>query len=171
MKIVDMHGVEQDLEWLQKNYGQVEWTDTTRHELVKLYEVDGPTTQVISILRKDGTGLPFVNVRFSWENGAKFDEGYTNQEGNAGFGMGAGAYYELPKQGPHQVSYKGVNVRGLGWIRGLGWKWMSNHQHLNVVIQEVDNEPTPSPNTEALLMEVLDRLDWIIEHLVHQKQK
>ena len=166
MVIIDMHGVEQDLDWLQKNYGQVEWTDTTRYKLVKLYEVDGPTTQVITILRKDGTGLPYTTVRFSWENGAKWDEGFTNQEGNAGFGMGEGAFYELPKQGPHQVSYEGASVRGLGWM------WMSNHRHLNVVFQETDDEPTPpGPNTEALLIEVLDRLDWIIEHLIHEKQK
>lgn len=69
------------------------------------------------------------------------EDGYTNLNGDTGFGMGRGAYYYPPAIGPHAVWIYGQNS---DVILGLGMIGETNHNHVNVTYrQTVEEPPTP----------------------------
>lgn len=181
--VYDGTGTKQDTAWLRANYGNVQVTaqgGATYGEVVLLENVGGAATLVVTCLDANHEPLPGREVRFGWPDGQVI--GKTNAAGAVGFGMGGGAYYPLGGTGPHYVRAGGVTVTG------LGFKWGSNHHHLDVVLVEGVPEPpspspapgpsfspsassspsaspSPSPEPENYWAELLWRLDVIIDLL------
>lgn len=89
--------------------------------------------------------------------------GPTNDNGDAGFGMGRGAYYWPTRGeiGPHAAWIAGANsdvILGLGMIAGTA------HDHIDVVFQQSEPEE-PEPPTPDRWDELFARLDRIIRLL------
>lgn len=85
--------------------------------------------------------------------------GRTNGNGDVGFAMGGGAYYEPPAIGAHAVWMYGAEENS-DVVLGLGMLSFTDHFGLDVTFRWVDNEePDPEPDPEwdevrALLAEL-----------------
>jgi len=193
MRIYDKDGIPRDWAWLRQQFGAVEVREGQGPwHCVELRESEGPAVIVVTVRDRNGDGIDRAFVArwwpdphlsglpselASWHDQGVFGE--TNANGDIGFAMGQGDYYFPPSGGASEVwtDYGGDLVKGLGMLGG------TNHRHLNVVFQDVGDEPEPEPEPpppppppepepepepepptdfEAL---VLDRLDRIIELL------
>jgi len=69
----------------------------------------------------------------------------TDKNGQTGFGMGGGAYYQPPNSGPHWVYVSTAHPTDI--VRGLGMLGKRNHWHLEPTFQFVkasSGEPEPA---------------------------
>jgi len=155
MRIYDKNGVERDAAWLQQQFGAVDVVPGDGPwRCVELREQEGPATIVVTVKDRNGKGVNRALVARWWPDSklpglpselASWHEqgvyGETNVNGDIGFGMGGGDYYWPPSGGASEVwmDYDSDLVRGLGMIGG------TNHRHLNVVFQDVGDEPPPVP--------------------------
>lgn len=81
--------------------------------------------------------------------------GFTNDNGDMGFGMYGGSWYGPPVRGPHAVWLYGAELNsdvvfGLGML--IGPDGPTNHDHIDVVYQwEPEEEPPPSDEVRLFL--------------------
>jgi hypothetical protein len=129
----DGTGAERDEAWLRANYGAVAVSGEGYGRVELRESVNGSTALTVTLKGKDGGPLPGQQVRFSWPDGSVV--GVTDGGGAVGFGMGQGAYYRLPGKGPHWIESGGTTVDG------LGFKWGTNHDHLNPTLVKVAEPP------------------------------
>lgn len=91
--------------------------------------------------------------------------GFTNLNGDNGFAMGRGAYYDPAKGqiGPHACWVYGANS---DVIYGLGMRVGSNHDHLDFVFQQTAEEPPPppvDPEWRAVVARVITELQGLLD--------
>ena len=144
IRFYDGTGAQRDDKWLAENYGNVSVTvaGATAYGQVDLREsLNGAAALVVTCRDKDGAAIGGKAVTFGWPDGTV--SGVTESNGSVGFGMGGGAYYRLPESGPHYIETGGVRVAG------LGMKWGTNHDHLDVVLTEAAPGPPPEPLAPA----------------------
>ena len=92
--------------------------------------------------------------------------GYTNGQGDTGFGMGNGDYYTPPAQ--TGASWIWVAQPGIASeaVSGLGMLAGTNHSHMNVVFRYESGEPEPpEDDLLVLLREIRDAVLRILETL------
>lgn len=126
-----------------------------------------PATQataaiVVKTLADNGSPLPGVPVarywpgapdlppdRRHWQN--KGVVGWTNVDGDTGFGMGPGDYYNPPAQEGASwawIAQADVNTEA---VAGLGMLAGTNHSHMNAVFTwDPGDEPPPPPDDDLL---------------------
>ena len=86
--------------------------------------------------------------------------GYTNTQGDTGFGMGNGDYYTPPQQAgvswiwvaqPDQAPAKYAGVASEA-VSGLGMLAGTNHSHINVVFRYDSGHEEPPPDDELIAL-------------------
>jgi hypothetical protein len=203
ISIFDRQGQERDWDWLIAEFGaiQVERTPipegaTKVYRIVKLQDAQGPAVQIINIRDQEGSSLEGIRVVRSWPDAPALPLwpapvsmwrrrgvfGATNQNGQIGFGMGHGDYYDPPGGGASCAWV--ADLKGSSdLISGLGMLGGSPHRHLNIYFQiedvterppkETPRKPQERPKavsaaSQARLQLLLDRLDQII-HLLEER--
>jgi len=157
MRIYDVQGNEQSMDWLRARYGNVrvlEAPGRVRFALVAVHETVGPALIKAQVFGVEGfpqvdqpvanhwpdEGLPSLEgggLKTKWHNRACVQQ--TNSNGYTGFGIGTGSYInDLDVGGPHTVwvlspSYPSDGLAGMGMLGG------TNHAGpLFVIFQVVD---------------------------------
>lgn len=151
MRIYDLHGNEQDEQWLRSNYGDVEIQECigSAYTVSELREVEGP--MAIDVRVRSDVGAPVGGVvAVFWYSTAQElpnDSGWfmrgatavTNIDGKTDFIMSGDSAYFLPSAGPHNIWLYGdcfsVMISGLGWLGG------TNHRHLNITFAIKEQAP------------------------------
>ena len=121
-------------------------------------------TLVVRVTNKDGAPIEGLQVAWYWPDAPddpyagpqgglppqmrpqRAVTGFTNINGDTGFGMGRGAYF-FPSQGqigPHATWIYGQATRS-DVILGLGMLGQTNHDHYDVEFVSVTDEGTPPP--------------------------
>ena len=99
--------------------------------------------------------------------------GYTNGQGDTGFGMGEGDYYSPPEQGG--VSWMWVAQSGMDSeaVSGLGMLAGTNHAHMNAVFRFDSGTQEPPPNEEllAVVRDIQESCHKMVEILETSKLK
>lgn len=145
--------------------GPVEWVELSAKGK-RGWQPEATASLVVRVV--DETGLPIEGVRVAWfwpdapQDAAgggwgRCVSGLTGANGDVGFGMGMGAYYQpwAGQVGPHAVWIygRGINVR-CDLIGGLGMLWATNHYHFDVeytlVIEEAPPPPAPDEMRDLL---------------------
>ena len=142
-------------------------------------EVTAAPTVVVSVYDLHGDPMPDLRVAWYWPDAdedpgagpkggvpeqmrpGRAVSGPTNMNGDVGFGMGGGAYY-WPDQGqigPHATWIHGAETRS-DLILGLGMRALTNHDHFDVVYEQVIFKDAPPPE-ECPVEEILDRVAQI----------
>ena len=166
-KIFSANGEEQGLSWLWANYGPVEWDQVqgAGWALVEIREdadlvrakraPDAAAVLMVKVLGADGQPVvgeavarwwPDPNLPLLPEGLASYHDrgvvGHSNEAGDVGFGMGGGDAYFPPEVGASEIWLGDNSAR----MCGLGWLGGTNHFHLNLVFQWVnEDEPEPPP--------------------------
>ena len=130
-------------DWLESTFGAVILERGAGAARVKvLRAIEGPSALTIRVENPAGTPRQNLSVVFHWPDAPELQPeeaacgltrgivGRTNDKGEVGFGMGAGAYYFPPDSGPHTVW---VAVEGTDCLRGMGMLGGTNHKHLDSV--------------------------------------
>jgi hypothetical protein len=173
IRVFDADGIERDLAWLKARYGSFVIQPAAAGEgpayrISALREQKDSSSLLVRVLDSNGAPLPGTRVAFYWpdadadascgpaggvlpEMGAnRCVSGWTEDNGNAGFGMGDGAYYSpsVAQIGPHAVWVYGTATRS-ELILGLGMVSPPSQAHLNVeftrdAAQDLE-PPTPTP--------------------------
>jgi hypothetical protein len=192
--IYDKTGKQRASAWLTREFGpvraEVEHEDVRPlYKVASVHEIDdlnaaqreihAPATIVVTVLDAEGNPEAGKKVAFYWPDApedpgaghlARCVIGWTDVNGVVGFGMGRGAYYTPPEEGPHMVWLWGPGqserLVGLGMIAG------SNHRHLNVRLQRDEGQGGPGPinpedQAKLLLMEAIQFSDAALE--LHQR--
>ena len=173
--IFDINGALRDWDWLVANYGDVRIQspgDEPCYRVVELREKHDESAFIVQVRMADGVPQQGVDVVFYWDSADLLPDagwleqgviGPTNENGDVGFGMGPGAYYSPPEQGPHKTWISGEGVSEM--VEGIGMIAATNHNHFNVVYQWVEDEPEPEPEPEDLsaIVEVLERIAVALE--------
>ena len=171
VKIYDVQGNVQSWAWLEEHYGPITIQspgDGSCYRVVELREKHEDSAFIAQVRNSAGEPLQGVEVVFYWDSagslhGAGWLEqgvsGPTNGNGDVGFGMGPGAYYTPPKQGPHKAWISGEGASEM--LEGIGMIAATNHNHINAAWQWVEGEPEPEPEPEVDLAEVLEELKAI----------
>lgn len=135
---------------------------------------EAPSTFIVTCQDKDGNALGNMTIAFYWDDapdrpGSGCEDkaviGKTNADGNAGFGMGEGAYYQPDvKPGPHrswldQIAHPNIPT---DCLEGIGMLWATNHSHLDAVVKIVVGDPNP-PGNEPDIDGALEDLRGIIQ--------
>lgn len=134
---------------------------------------------VVKALNKDTAALPGIPVarywpgapdlppdRRHWQN--KGVVGWTNVDGDTGFGMGPGDYYTPPTQHGATwvwIAQPGVNTEA---VAGLGMLAGTNHSHMNAVFiwdPAIEPPPPTEPSLLAIVSHIDDTLAQILELL------
>lgn len=146
LAIYDKHGTLQDWDWLVDTFGDVPLDrGTGTASVVELREVEGPSTLVLWLENANGEPIVGQEVVFYWPDAPELKEphqqacglnqgviGYTKENGEVGFGMGDGAWYDpdAGEIGPHQVW---IVTEGTDCLRGMGMILLTDHVHLDSV--------------------------------------
>ena len=143
LTIYDLSGQEQDWNWLIETFGAVTLTrGSGAAHVAVLRAVEGPTALVVRVETATGSPVEGIPVVFHWPDAPYLAPeqqacglergivGYTNANGDVGFGMGGGAYYFPPSGGPHTVW---LALDGTDCLGGLGMLGGTNHIHLDSV--------------------------------------
>ena len=189
--VIDAAGNTRSLDWLRSKYGPFVIYDPPPAEgPARLWRISAlrekcsaPAALVVKTLGLDGAPMPGVKVAWYWPDapadaeagpaGAPFEgvtpgravSGYANGEGDTGFAMGGGAYYnpEIGERGPHAAWIHGTDTRSQ-LILGLGMYIGTNHDHFDVEYTLVDDSgEEPEPETEG---DIVYWLGEITEQLV-----
>ena len=165
-EIYDLHGSEQDWDWLGAAFGGVQLQRAEApggagqvFRIVRLQVVEGTAIQRVWVLDQEGNPLEGVRVVRAWPDGpslpawappaSRWHErgvyGVTNSSGEIGFGMGHGDGYALPGTGTSAV-WVAEDAGPSDVIDGLGMLEGERPRHLDVTFQlrDVGGEP-PSP--------------------------
>lgn len=132
-----------DVAWLRGRYGdspQLDW-DTTRWKPVAVWEQSAAMTCGVRLLDKHGNPIADFPVVIGWP-GIEI-QAKTNGTGWVDVPINGGNY-SPPNTGPMfiRAADRSWEYTGIGWVNG------TNHDHLNVTIQESDGTsttPTPEP--------------------------
>jgi hypothetical protein len=166
-RVFDGQGQERDWEWLIGSFGAVnlERAETDAdpphaYRVASLHDTDGPAAMVVHVVDQDDNPLEGIHVVRYWSGAPKLPEwpspvslwqdegvhGPTNENGDIGFGIGAGEYYSVPNGGPCAV-WVADEAGPSDLISGLGMLDKSKHRHLNVTFRlEAFAEPAaPHP--------------------------
>ena len=181
--IYDSQGNERDMAYLRARYGDfvihpAPAGEGPVYKLSALHEkINTAATVVVRVANQDGAPIEGVQVAWYWPD-APVDPncgpqgglppqmqpdravtGFTNLNGDTGFGMGRGAYY-FPSQGqigPHATWIYGQATRS-DVIFGLGMLGETNHDHFDVEFVRVAQEDLPSPRPDCPREEILAEL-------------
>lgn len=187
--VYDWQGNQQPIEYLKAKYGDFQIKEAgpgLAYRIIALREtVNTAATAIARVL--DQAGQPAVDKPVAWywpdapedHNAGPQDgvlpqmrpnravNGMTNMNGDAGFGMGRGAFY-WPDQGqigPHAIWVYGTGTRS-DVILGIGMIGATNHDHYNVEFALVDSSTTPPVEPIRLpIEEVRAELDKIEQAL------
>lgn len=189
IKVYDWQGNLRDMTYLRSKYGNFRFQaaaagDGPAYKISILREkINAAATLVVRVTGENGQPLDAVRVAWYWPDaphdpgagplGGVLPEmtpnrcvtGLTNVSGDAGFGMGQGAYY-WPGQGqigPHAAWIHGASTRS-DVILGLGMAAATNHDHFDVEFTRLSgDEPPepPGPGDECPTEEILTELQKI----------
>ena len=198
IKVYDWQGTLRDLTYLRNKYGNFRIKpaadgDGPAYKITVLREkTNAAATLVVRVADQEGHPLDGTKVAWYWPDaphdgdagplGGVLPEmtpnrcvtGLTNVNGDAGFGMGQGAYY-WPGQGqigPHATWIHGANTRS-DVILGLGMVAATNHDHFDVEFTRfTGDEPPepPGPGDECPTEEILAELEKIEEAVAAVRQ-
>ena len=157
VRVFDAEGKEKDWAWLVENYGPMTIQspgDFPCYRVVELREKFDDSAFVAQVRAENGVPMQGVDVVFYWDTADPLPDcgwlkqgvkGPTNENGDVGFGMGPGAYYTPPKQGPHKAwicgEGKSEMLEGIGMIAG------TNHNHIDAAWQWVEDTPSSSSSS------------------------
>jgi hypothetical protein len=162
--VFDGQGQERDWEWLLGSFGAVnlERADAAdppdAYRVASLHDTDGPAAVVIRVVDQDDNPLEGIHVVRYWSGAPKLPKwpspvslwqnegvhGPTNENGEIGFGMGAGEYYSVPNGGPCAV-WVADEAGPSDLISGLGMLDKSKHRHLNITFRlQAIKHPVPA---------------------------
>jgi hypothetical protein len=163
-RIFDQQGQEQDWDWLVAHFGAVDLrrapaTQGYAHRIVKLQDAEGSAIQVVNVRSHDGHPIEGVRVVRSWPDAPSLPAwappastwrsqgvyGQTNGNGDIGYGMGHGEYYDPPNAGPGAVWVADPSGPS-DLISGLGMLANSDHRHLDIYFQL---QPAGAPSVGA----------------------
>ena len=138
VRVYDMNGVPQDMEWANRKYGgfidYAQPTDGACFRIVELKERSGPSNIDVWILDENGSPIPNMMVQFDWP-GEEVTQP-TNAEGKVGFPLGLGSYIDDPRiGGAHTLRV--VCEYHSDVARNWGHLAMTPHDHLDIVFQLV----------------------------------
>jgi hypothetical protein len=139
--ILDLNGVQRDWNWLRDTFGNVNLYRAgagTAYRVCVLKAIEGPATLVAKVT-DDGQPLVGITVIRYWPGAPQlppelvgwFDRGIyaqTKANGEVGFGMGGGDYYQPPGGGASAIWVHGLPS---DLVTGLGMLWATNHIHLD----------------------------------------
>jgi len=121
--------------------------------IVQVLDEAGEPVEGVRVARRwpDETlsNLPPELVAWGWTKGVYGD---TNPNGDIGFGMGTGDYYFPPDKGASAVWVEGPGSDG---VDGLGMIGGTNHRHLNLVYQWMDEQPPDDIEEHLQIIEAL----------------
>jgi hypothetical protein len=143
LEIYDCDGEISTTWWLTSTFGAVSWT-TSPSDTVRLSALwsccgDCPAVHVVHVEDEAGNPVEGAPVILHWLQGpwlpAEYYNcgqmrgvvGYTNENGDVGFGLGPGAYYQPPAGGPHIVWIGNSS----GCLSGIGMLAFTNHEHVD----------------------------------------
>ncbi len=135
-----------DVTWLRGRYGdspQLDW-DTTRWKPVAVWEQSAAMSCGVRLLDKHGSPIADFPVIIGWP-GVEIP---TNTNGDGWVDVPInGGNYSPPGTGPMFI-----RAADRSWeYTGIGWPNATNHDHLNLTVQESDGtsatEPPPPPVT------------------------
>jgi CRP-like cAMP-binding protein len=138
VKVFDMNGRPQDLDWANRKYGAwIEFAQPvagTCFRLVEMRERSGPSNIDVWLLDENGDPIPNMTVRFDWPGEEVVQA--TNAEGKVGFALGMGSYiHDARVGGPHTIrvlcEHPSDVARNMGHLAG------TPHDHLDIVFQLV----------------------------------
>lgn len=185
--IYDQTGAVRDEAWLYARFGNVERVASSApvgeavFRLFELREKEGPTALIVKTLDDQGRAMAGVNCIFTWPTADKLPDwnppperwlengvyGPTNSDGDVGFGMGGGGYYD-PKtsQGPHSA-WVGRPSTYSDWVKGLGMLPFTNHIHLDCCFKLTtgDDEPEPPTPPDDDVLAYLDAMYEILTQI------
>lgn len=167
VKIIDLAGQEQNMEWLKAKYGNVQvWPienpepDAEYYKVVELREKVGPSVIVIKLIDEDGNPISDRASAQGWRDGAWLPDdmdprnglppGYPNRggadfhnaEGDKGWGWGQGEYYDPSKtEGAHYYWMCNMNSEV---VTGIGMLPLTEHLHLDITFQRVTKYDPPT---------------------------
>ena len=175
VRVVDVTGAERDWDWLVATYGdiQIQQPDADAYyKIVEIREKHDDSTFIVKVLNADGSPRVGKGVIFYWDEadpapGSGWLEqgvrGDTNENGEVGFGMGTGAYYLPPAGGPHKAWLFGENVSEM--VEGIGMLVNTNHDHVDVTYQWVEDGEDPETPIDPDLEAVVAQLTRIADSL------
>lgn len=182
LRVFDNAGNEQTWDWLTAKYGdvQIQQPDADSYfKVIEIHERHADSAFIAKVLNADGTPKFGKTVLFYWDTapaapGSGWLEqgvgGVTNENGDVGFGMGSGAWYTPPEQGPHKAWLFGENVSEM--VEGIGMRigpdGPTNHDHFNVTWQYVENgNGNGNGNGDGDLADVVTQLKRIADAAEH----
>lgn len=170
IRVYDWQGNERNMDYLRARYGDfiIHPAPPGEGPVFKISalreKIYTAATLVVRVTNKDGAPIEGLQVAWYWPD-APVDPyagpqgglppqmrpqravtGFTNINGDTGFGMGRGAYF-FPSQGqigPHATWIYGQATRS-DVILGLGMLGQTNHDHYDVEFVSVTHEGTPPP--------------------------
>lgn len=178
MKIIDADGIKRDREWVKGKYNLPEINrapkDKDHWEVVALHENCRDSSMTVSIV--PGYVVPEVDmvpIAFNWRDEKDRVQRVvqtTDANGQTGFGMGGGAYYQPPKQGPHWVYVQTAHPTDI--VTGLGMLGKRDHWHLEPTFQfvkaeepeEEDNYKTRHGELLKAMREILARAEDAVDY-------
>lgn len=195
MRVIDCEGHERDMGYLRAKYGAFFLVPATPapgplYRVTTLREkVNTAASLVVTVRDRDGRPIAGERVAWYWDDAdpdpdagpldgvlpwmrpGRAVSGWTNEEGDTGFGMGRGAYF-FPQEG--QVGPHGVWIHGAGTrsdlLYGLGMLGQTAHDHFDVefTLFEYGGGPEP-PDGEGTKMKIYDEngveknLAWLVD--------
>ena len=175
VKVFDKDGTERDWAWLVANYGAIaiQTPDADAYyKVVEIREKHDDSAFIVKVLGRNGIPQPDIPVVFYWPDAPVLEdagwlgrgvEGPTNENGDVGFGMGPGAYYTPPEQGPHKAWIKGSGYSEM--FEGAGMVMGTNHNHVDITLQWIENGEEPEPEPEGDIAAQLARIGDILERI------
>jgi hypothetical protein len=186
--VYDLTGRARSLEWAIDKYGPFVIFPAAPAENAEAWRLTAlreknDSALVTTALEDTGQPVPGVRTCFYWPDapklqgagplGAPFEgitpdravSGYTNVDGNVGFGMGPGATYDpsVGERGPHAAWIHGDLTRS-DVILGLGMI-PDDHLHLNAewILCIDDEEPTETQDLIVLLRQLAETIHAIAD--------
>lgn len=149
--VYDYQGNRRDMQWVRDVYGaelrhaEVQPSEQA-YRIIEIREAEGPSVQLVTVRSEAGNRQMGVGVARYWPDAPplpfepasawkpKGVVGYTNENGDVGFGLGRGDYITAPGQGVTAVWVADPAVKSdladkLGMIAG------TNHRRLDFVFQ------------------------------------
>ena len=187
--VLDLNGTMRDWAWLRAKYGNVSYLEAAgypKFQLIKVEEMEGPQTMMVSLQDENGAPHSGQPVVLSWPSllqpsqdlpvipaGSK--SCYTfrgviqrTENGCTGFGLGGGSYISDPATGgPYSVFVLSPSTYS-DCLTGTGWLGGTNHMGpcrltFRIVAAGVAPEPEPEPGADGDVLVKLDRMIAILE--------
>ena len=187
--VLDLNGTMRDWAWLRAKYGNVSYLEADgypKFQLIKVEEMEGPQTMLVSLQDENGAPHSGQPVVLSWPSllqpsqelpylpaGSK--SCYTlrgvvqrTENGCTGFGLGGGSYIHDPAAGgPYSVFVLSPSTFS-DCLTGTGWLGGTNHMGpcrltFRLALAGVAPEPEPEPGADGDVLVKLDRMIAILE--------